>query len=348
MKYMVMECHPAYAVLMDEESRFVRAANLRYTVGQTVTDPVLMDEPIRTQGITTRKIVRIAAAAAACLLILSGVGFGIFRMNRIQLNEEAQSVVIMVERTRYEMKLNSSGEVISVQSDDADGNRDLNSYDGQHITLSAMMHDILERSVNDGKISDASPVQVYVPSDNKELYTDYKTQIENEAAKLSVKTEVKGLVTPENPPQPAAPDPAKDAASHPDAPAPAPAPAQENTPQPDSPKEPAHHEPEAGKPAPPAPDAEKPEPPAPKADKPEPPAPEAPPAEADHPHAHGHETETPHPHEDAPKPDADAPKPGGRPQPKPDAAALPAEAEKAAPQTQPDAVSRPDAHPLPA
>ena len=28
MKYIVMECHEAYAILMDEESRFFHAANL--------------------------------------------------------------------------------------------------------------------------------------------------------------------------------------------------------------------------------------------------------------------------------------------------------------------------------
>ena len=44
MKYLVMECHAGYAVLMDEASRFVRAANLHYEIGQTVTDPVLMTE----------------------------------------------------------------------------------------------------------------------------------------------------------------------------------------------------------------------------------------------------------------------------------------------------------------
>ena len=344
MKYMVMECHPAYAVLMDEDSRFVRAANLRYTVGQTVTDPVLMDEPIQKQGITQHRTLRIAAAAA-CLLILSGVGFGMFRMNRIQLTEDTQSVVILVERTRYEMKLNSSGEVISVQSDDADGKRELNSYDGRHITLSAMMHDILEQSLNDGKISEESPVQVYVPSDNTEQYIDYKTQIENEAAKLSVKAEVKGLIPPENPPAPPAPDPSKEAAPNPEVPAPAPA--QENTPQPDSPKKPALPEPDATKPTPPAPDAEKPEPPAPKADKPESPAPETLPAEAEHPHGSGRDAETPHPHEEAPHPDADAPKPDVRPKPKPDAALLPAEAEKTAQPIRPDASPLPDAHPLP-
>ena len=42
MKYIVMECHEAYAILMDEESRFFHAANLHYSVGQTVSAPILM------------------------------------------------------------------------------------------------------------------------------------------------------------------------------------------------------------------------------------------------------------------------------------------------------------------
>ena len=40
MSYLVMECHPGYAVLLDEEGRFLKAANLRYETGQTVYDPV--------------------------------------------------------------------------------------------------------------------------------------------------------------------------------------------------------------------------------------------------------------------------------------------------------------------
>lgn len=44
MSYLVMECHPGYVVLLDEEGRFLKAANLRYETGQTVYDPVLMKE----------------------------------------------------------------------------------------------------------------------------------------------------------------------------------------------------------------------------------------------------------------------------------------------------------------
>ena len=45
MKYLVMECHPGYVVLLDEEGRFVKAANFSYEVGQRIDDPILMERP---------------------------------------------------------------------------------------------------------------------------------------------------------------------------------------------------------------------------------------------------------------------------------------------------------------
>lgn len=44
MKYIVMECHFSYAVLLDEDGKFVKAANRSYQVGQTVYDPVLVGD----------------------------------------------------------------------------------------------------------------------------------------------------------------------------------------------------------------------------------------------------------------------------------------------------------------
>lgn len=47
MKYLVLECSNSYAVLLDEDGRFVKSANLGYEVGDTVRQPILMqDEPI--------------------------------------------------------------------------------------------------------------------------------------------------------------------------------------------------------------------------------------------------------------------------------------------------------------
>ena len=42
MKYMVMECHLSYAVVLDENGSFLKVANMRYEVGQTVENVVEM------------------------------------------------------------------------------------------------------------------------------------------------------------------------------------------------------------------------------------------------------------------------------------------------------------------
>ncbi len=56
MSYLVMECHPGYVILLDEEGRFLKAANFQYEVGQTVYEPVVMKEPPEKQPNTIRWI----------------------------------------------------------------------------------------------------------------------------------------------------------------------------------------------------------------------------------------------------------------------------------------------------
>ena len=62
MKYLVMECKTGYAVLLDEEGRFRKAANLHYQVGETVEDPVLMRDP---SNQNRSRILRIGSGVAA-------------------------------------------------------------------------------------------------------------------------------------------------------------------------------------------------------------------------------------------------------------------------------------------
>lgn len=45
MKYLIMECHMAYAVVLDEDGSFLKAANMDYEVGQTVDTIMEIVEP---------------------------------------------------------------------------------------------------------------------------------------------------------------------------------------------------------------------------------------------------------------------------------------------------------------
>ena len=290
MKYLVMECHPAYAVLMDEESRFVRAANLHYSVGQTVTAPILIQET--GAGIRHTAVMR-AAAAAACLLLISAAAFGLYLRNR-QTMPETHSVVVIAERTRYEIELNKSGEVVSVGIEHPEEGKSVENYDGQHLSSASVIGSLLRESLEKGEIVESDTVQVYVASDDQTLYSAYKTQIEQEAEKLSLNADVQAFphqaAEPEEPPAPA----------HADTPQgkeepPAPPHAHENPPTPPEPADP------------PAPHAVKPEPhgqeEAP--DAPVPPEPADPPApanEGDLPDIHEEEPPKPEEHPEHPQP----------------------------------------------
>src|SRR5699024_1804331 len=114
MKYIVMECHHSYAVLLDEEGRFVKAANLHYETGQTVCEPVLMrEEPVK-----QRNRLRWArsgfAAVAACFLLLIG-------LNYYRSTLTAYSSIYLTINPEVQMDMNRKGAVIRLEGINEDG-----------------------------------------------------------------------------------------------------------------------------------------------------------------------------------------------------------------------------------
>ena len=74
MKYMVVECHLSYAVVLSEDGRFLKVANLHYEIGQVVSHVVEMRQPERQPESGRRVPVRwitSMAAAAACLTLVA-------------------------------------------------------------------------------------------------------------------------------------------------------------------------------------------------------------------------------------------------------------------------------------
>ena len=187
MKYTVMECHTGYAVLMDEEARFVKAANLHYAVGQTVTEPVLMQEETH---ITMRKnVVLKIAAAAACLVMAAGIGLKVY-LNRNNAETEGESIVMVIEETQYEMQLNPSGEVIRVQSPDEAGRAVLAKYNGKKQTAADAANALLKIQKSEAEMQDGETVEIYIETENDEVYESCKSDIEKGAAELHLKAAV--------------------------------------------------------------------------------------------------------------------------------------------------------------
>lgn len=196
MKYLVMECHEAYAILMDEESRFFHAANLHYTVGQTVTSPILMqnetaaeEEPeVRGASARIRRIVMRVSAAAACLLLAAGAGYFHYAQHY-----KPESVIVLNTDADIKMYLNKEGKVVKLKSENEAGDALLDGYDGLRKSKVTVAHELLAKQIANGSISDGDTVDLYISAHTSDDYDVYKSEFESDIKKLKLHVNVQDL-----------------------------------------------------------------------------------------------------------------------------------------------------------
>ena len=168
MSYLVMETHPAYAVLLDEEGRFLKAANLRYQVGDTVQDIVELQPP-KAKSPALWKPLSGVAGLAACLCL---VFFGYYQPNytaygtlRIQINPDVEITVSRTDRVLGLDGLNEDGEALIAGY----------AYQGKDRETAA--GELVERAIDMGYLSDGETVSITVTSAD----ADWQAREEQEA-----------------------------------------------------------------------------------------------------------------------------------------------------------------------
>ena len=150
-----MEVHPAYAVVLDEEGRFLKAANLRYQVGDTVRDIVELRRP-REKRPALWKPLSGVAGLAACLCI---VFFGYYQPNfvpygalRIQINPDV------------ELTLSRTDRVLELEDLNADGQSLIAGYDYGGKDREDVTEELVERAIDLGYLSGGETVSITVTS----------------------------------------------------------------------------------------------------------------------------------------------------------------------------------------
>ena len=200
MKYIVMECHKGYAVLMDEEARYVQAANLRYSVGQTVTSPVLMENAIEGERRISFYVTRFAAAAACLALAVSAGSFYYTR------NFRTHSTVLISAKTNIRMDLNKKGQVIHLSGGDAKAEELLKDYDGKGKDKLTAANEILDIEQSQGLDPKNDVVNIYIKTDADE-YNIFKEEFENGIADAKVNVYEYGTPKPVEHDKPEPPKP---------------------------------------------------------------------------------------------------------------------------------------------
>ena len=115
MNYLVMEVHPAYAVVLDEEGRFLKAANLRYQVGDTVRDIVELRRPKEKRPALWKPLSGVVGLAACLCLVFFGYyqpNFTPYGALRIQINPDVELTLSRTDRVLELEGLNADGRVL--------------------------------------------------------------------------------------------------------------------------------------------------------------------------------------------------------------------------------------------
>ena len=150
-----MEVHPAYAVVLDEEGRFLKAANLRYQVGDTVRDIVELRRP-RGKRPALWKPLSGVAGLAACLCL---VFFGYYQPNftpygalRIQINPDV------------ELTLSRTDRVLELEGLNEDGQSLIAGYEYSGKDREDVTEELVERAIDLGYLSGGETVSITVTS----------------------------------------------------------------------------------------------------------------------------------------------------------------------------------------
>ena len=168
MKYLVMETHPAYAVVLDEEGRFLKAANLRYQVGDTVQTIVELRQA-KSKSPALWKPLSGLVAMAACLCL---VFFGYYQPNftpygalRMQINPDV------------ELTLSRTDRVLALEGLNEDGRALISDYEFGGKDRGEVTEDLVERAIDMGYLSSGETVAITVTSAD----TDWQAREEQEA-----------------------------------------------------------------------------------------------------------------------------------------------------------------------
>ena len=169
MNYLVLETHPAYAVLLDEEGRFLKAANLRYQVGDTVQNIVELRQPKAKSPAAWKPLAGLAGLAACFCLVFFGwyqPNFTAYGTLRIQINPDVEMTVSRTDR------------VLDLEGLNADGEDLIEGYSYRGKDRETAADELVERAIHMGYLADGDTVSITVTSADADWQAREEAQLQ--------------------------------------------------------------------------------------------------------------------------------------------------------------------------
>ena len=142
MRYMVVECHLSYAVVLSEDGRFLKVANLHYEIGQVVSHVVEMRQPERQPESGRRVPVRwitSMAAAAACLTLVA--------VAALRVGSLPYGTVYMEINPDVRIDVDRKDRVVGLEGMNRDGEALVEDYSYRRKDLELVVDELVDRAI---------------------------------------------------------------------------------------------------------------------------------------------------------------------------------------------------------
>ncbi len=158
MKYIVMECRLSYAVVLDENGQFLKAANRNYEVGQTVTDiiPMAVPEPVKKKPTWVKQL----GTLAACLVLVFTALFFYTQ------NTPYASVYIAIN-PEVRIDVNRSDAVLNIEGINQDGKDLLEGYEYSRKDLDTVTEELVDRAIDMGYLHEGGKITLTLDAEKK-------------------------------------------------------------------------------------------------------------------------------------------------------------------------------------
>ena len=171
MNYLVLETHPAYVVVLDEQGRFLKAANQNYQVGQQLGQIIPFRQP-KPEISWVKKSMASLAGLAACLCLVLGGYFGYY-----QPNFTAYGSLLVEINPQVELTLSQTHRVLNLGAQNEDGQVLIEDYDYQNKDGDTVVEELVTRAMELGFLSNGESVTLTVQGQD----ADWNRQQEDSA-----------------------------------------------------------------------------------------------------------------------------------------------------------------------
>ena len=177
MKYMVMECHSAYAVVLGDDGRFLKVANLHYEVGDTVTDVTELSIPQPKQDaqkmLHRRWLTSLAAMAACLVLVITSL---------FSANQRPYASVFISINPEVRIDVNRKDMVVGIEGVNEDGITLVSGYRYQGKNLDLVVDELVDLAIDMEYLHEGGKIVLSLDADeewitsHQEHLTDHLNQ----------------------------------------------------------------------------------------------------------------------------------------------------------------------------